>query len=62
MLEWHVPFDYIEEHWTDRQFIAMLNAMADRLEKEAEAMQQQHGTRTMSLKDFRRLRHGNQSR
>jgi len=59
MLEWHVPFDYIEEHWTDRQFIAMLNAMADRLEREAKLMQHRSGSREMPLKEFRKMHYGN---
>lgn len=31
---WGIPFDYIEEHWTDRQYFMMVDRACERLERE----------------------------
>jgi len=38
MSEWHVPFDHIETNWTDRQFYGMYRRLAERKQREADAM------------------------
>ena len=30
MSEWGIPFDHIEEHWTERQWLMMLDRLVDR--------------------------------
>lgn len=35
MLEWGIPFDHIENHWTDRQYVAMVRARDDRIKQES---------------------------
>ena len=37
MTEWHVPFDRIEEQWTEGQFRLMLDRLIERKKAEADA-------------------------
>ena len=37
MTEWHVPFDRIEEQWTEGQFRLMLDRLTERKKAEADA-------------------------
>lgn len=38
MKVWHVPFHVIENEWTDEQFVAMLERLTERVEREKEEM------------------------
>lgn len=37
MAEWGIPFDHIENNWTDEQFSLMGRMLAERLEKQRRA-------------------------
>ena len=38
MAEWGIPFDHIEDHWTDRQFYGMYHRLVERKQAEADAI------------------------
>jgi hypothetical protein len=64
MAEWGVSWDYIETHWTDRQYLMMVRRLAERCEKQTEQMKdvnkgrldggntKNRGGRTMKFKDW----------
>jgi hypothetical protein len=35
MAEWGIPFDHIEERWTDRQFLEMTDMLTERLKRQS---------------------------
>ena len=35
MAEWHIPWDYMDTQWTRRQLNLFVDAMANRLERDA---------------------------
>lgn len=41
--EWNIPFDHIEEHWTDRQFFTMYRRLAERKQLEADEVKRKQG-------------------
>ena len=52
MDKYGIPFDHIEEHWTDRQFYTLIEAMITRGKKNKPAKQGKPGTSSMSLLSF----------
>jgi len=62
MSEWGIPFDYIETHWTDREFMAMVNVHNKRITELNASMktakQGPAGSKTMSLRQFRETKLG----
>ena len=50
MAEWGIPFDHIENEWTDEQFMLMYRMLADRKQTEAKAMQR-HGKKVKPYVD-----------
>jgi len=62
MAHWHIPFDHIEERWTDREFFALLGALIDRLDREAKAINSRSSAssnkKSMSLGEFVRMSGG----
>lgn len=36
MAHWHIPFDHIEDHWTDAEFNLMYLCLIDRLKEQEE--------------------------
>lgn len=49
MSEWGIAFDYIEEHWTDRQFHMMASRLMERLKQQSG---KQSGKKSMSIQEF----------
>ena len=43
LAEWHVPFDHIEQNWTEGQFRLMIDRLSER--KKAESDAQKKSTR-----------------
>lgn len=43
MAEWGIPFDHIENTWTDRQFLTMLRRLTERRRREGEAYERASG-------------------
>ena len=43
MVEWGIPFDHIENNWTDAQFFGMYNRLCERKETEYQAMKAAQG-------------------
>lgn len=41
MAEWHIPFDYIEDHWTVEQFMMFWRRLVERKEAEQHAMKRE---------------------
>lgn len=33
MKEWGIPFDHIESHWTERQFLMFIDRLSERYKK-----------------------------
>jgi hypothetical protein len=42
MVEWGIPFDHIEEHWTDAQFMMFWRRLVERKEAEHRAANREH--------------------
>ncbi len=43
MAEWHIPFDHIENNWTDREFAMMVERLVERKNAERKAMRRKPG-------------------
>lgn len=43
--EWKIPFDHIEEHWTDRQFFTMYRRLAERKQMEEDEVKRSKQTK-----------------
>ncbi|MCC6490670.1 MAG: hypothetical protein IT364_24505 [Candidatus Hydrogenedentes bacterium] len=50
MTEWGIPFDHIENHWTDRQFAMMCERLFERQENSRQRMSKGKGSKRMRYK------------
>ena len=62
MAEWHIPFDYIVQNWTDEQFDLMCEKLEARKKRELNAAKGRHTvpieTLAASSRGAIRLEHG----
>jgi hypothetical protein len=49
MAEWGIPFDHIEEHWTDSQYLMMLERLRERLEARLSASDKAQGIQRFNI-------------
>lgn len=52
MAEWGIPWDYIDGHWTDRQFALMSRMLVDRKKRESGSRPERSSGKTTKFKDW----------